>query len=130
MLLLSPDLNRRPVWITGLTKLTEEQQRMIMHLVMMKLKPTVSAAEIDTLFGKFQAMVPTMQGLESFNGGPYSSPEGINRGYTHGFSMVFSSAAARNAYLPSDEHVEVASGLGDMLDGSFEEAVVAFDYEY
>jgi len=103
---------------------------MIMHMVFMKLKPTVSSSDIDTLFGKFQAMVPAMDGLESFNGGPYSSPEGINRGYTHGFSMVFSSAAARDAYLPSDEHQNVAAGLGDMLNGSFEEAVVAFDYEY
>ena len=103
---------------------------MIMHMVFMKLKPSVSAADIDTLFGKFQAMVPAMDGLESFNGGAYSSPEGINRGHTHGFSMVFSSAAARDAYLPSQEHQDVAAGLGSMLDGSFEEAVVAFDYEY
>lgn len=103
---------------------------MIMHMVFMKLKPTVSAAEIDALFGQFEAMVPVMEGLESFAGGPYSSPEGINRGYTHGFSMVFSSAAARDAYLPSKEHQDVAVGLGGMLDGSFEDTVVAFDYEY
>ena len=103
---------------------------MIMHMVLIKLKPSVSARDIDTLFGKFKAMVPTMDGLESFADGPYSSPEGINRGYTHGSSMVFRDAAARDAYLPSDEHVEVAGGLGDMLNGTFEEAVVAFDYEY
>ena len=103
---------------------------MIMHMVLIKLKPTVSPAEVETLFAKFRAMVPLMDGLESFSGGPYSSPEGINRGFTYGFSMVFSSAAARDAYLPSDEHVEVAGGLGDMLSGSFEEAVVAFDYEF
>ena len=103
---------------------------MIMHMVFMKLKSDVSAAQVDGLFGEFKGMVPALEGLESFDGGPYSSPEGINRGYTHGFSMVFKDAASRDAYLPSPEHQGVAVGLMDMLDGSFEEAVVAFDYEY
>ena len=103
---------------------------MIMHMVLLKLKSTVSSAEIDELFGKFEATVTTMDGLESFHGGPYSSPEGINRGYNYGFSMIFRDATARDAYLPSPEHVEIAGSIGGMLDGSFEEAVVAFDYEY
>ncbi len=103
---------------------------MIMHMVFMKLKPSVAQADIDALFGQFQAMVGSLDGLESFHGGPYSSPEGINRGYTHGFSMVFRDAASRDAYLPSDEHMAIAKGLIDMLDGDFDSTVVAFDYEY
>ncbi len=103
---------------------------MIQHMVLLKFKPAVAAAQIDELFGKFEATVTTMDGLESFSGGANTSPEGINPGYNYGFSMVFRDAAARDAYLPSPEHVEIAGGIGDMLDGDFDSAVVAFDYEF
>ncbi len=102
---------------------------MIRHMVMVRLKPGVDT-ETKALFDRFGAMVDSFDGLLSFSGGPYSSPEGINRGFNYGFSMDFRDAASRDRYLPSPEHVAIAQDIGPLLDGSFEDGVVAFDYEY
>jgi hypothetical protein len=103
---------------------------MIRHMVLIRFKPEISQAELERVFEGFKRMVGTFDGLVAYSGGPYSSPEGINRGYNWGFSMDFRDAAARDRYLPSPEHMEVAGGIGDLLAGSFEESVVAFDYEF
>ncbi|MGK2941087.1 MAG: Dabb family protein [Immundisolibacter sp.] len=102
---------------------------MIRHMVMIRLKPGMGR-ETKALFERFGSMVGSFDGLLSFSGGPYSSPEGINRGFNYGFSMDFRDAASRDRYLPSPEHVAIAQDIGPLLDGSFEDGVVAFDYEY
>lgn len=101
---------------------------MIRHMVMVKLKPGTSK-EAQSLFHRFGAMVGSFDGLLSFSGGAYSSPEGINRGFNYGFSMDFRDAASRDRYLPSPEHVAIAQDIGPLLDGDFDSCVVAFDYE-
>ncbi|HCO44265.1 MAG TPA: hypothetical protein DCZ11_11710 [Gammaproteobacteria bacterium] len=101
---------------------------MIRHMVLVKLKPDSDAAA-QALFARFREMVGTFDGMMTFSGGPYSSPEGINRGFNYGFSMDFRDAAARDRYLPSPEHVAIAQDIGPLLDGSFDDCVVAFDYE-
>ncbi len=101
---------------------------MIRHMVMVKLKPGSDAAA-QALFERFRSMVGTFDGLMTFSGGPYSSPEGINRGFNYGFSMDFRDTASRDRYLPSPEHVAIAQDIGPLLDGSFDDCVVAFDYE-
>ncbi len=100
---------------------------MIRHMVMVKLKPGTSK-EAQSLFDRFGAMVGSFDGLLSFSGGGYSSPEGINRGFNYGFSMDFRDAASRDRYLPSPEHVAIAQDIGPLLDGDFDSCVVAFDY--
>ena len=56
--------------------------------------------------------------------GPYSSPEGLNRGSTHGCLMTFADAAARNSYLTHPDHEKVKEQFLP-----FVEEVVAFDFE-
>jgi hypothetical protein len=96
-------------------------------MVMVKLRPGSDAAA-QSLFERFRGMVGSFDGLLNFSGGPYSSPEGINRGFNYGFSMDFRDAAARDRYLPSPEHVAIAEDIGPLLDGSFDDCVVAFDF--
>ena len=100
---------------------------MIRHMVMVKLKPGSEAAA-QSLFERFGSMVGSFDGLLTFSGGEYSSPEGINRGFNYGFSMDFRDAASRDRYLPSPEHIAIAQDIGPLLDGSFDACVVAFDY--
>ncbi len=103
---------------------------MIRHMVFMKLKADAPQADIDKLFGLLYGLKGNLDGLVEVHGGPYSSPEGINRGFTHGFSMDFKDAASRDAYLPHPEHMKIAEAVGGILDGSFEETVCAVDYEF
>ena len=103
---------------------------MIRHMVFVKLRTDAPAEKVDEMFAILKGLPKVLQGLESVTGGPYSSPEGINRGFTHGFSMDFVDAASRDAYLPHPEHAKLGESIGPILDGSFEDAVCAVDYEY
>jgi hypothetical protein len=66
-------------------------------------------------------------GIRDFSWGPYSSPEGLHRGFTHGFAMTFADEASRDAYLPHPEHERVKAQIVEVLDGGLD-AAVAFDW--
>jgi hypothetical protein len=97
-------------------------------MVLLKIRADVSAERIDAVFTALAALGERIDGIESFSGGPYSSDEGLQRGFTHGFCMTFTDAAARDAYLPHPEHELVKAMVLDVLDGGLD-GVVAFDYE-
>jgi hypothetical protein len=101
---------------------------MITHMVLLKIRPDVSQAKIDTIFKELAALRKKIPGLTSFAGGPYSSPEGLDRGYTHGFCMTFKDAASRNGYLSHADHEAVKALIGPALEGGINGAL-AFDFE-
>jgi hypothetical protein len=94
------------------------------HLVLLKFRPETTARTIAELFQALADLRKVIPGLEDFKGGPYASPEGLNQGFTHGFAMTFSGAAARDAYLEHPEHERVKQRF---LPGV--ENVIAFDFE-
>jgi len=101
---------------------------MIHHLVLLKIRRDTSAQklkEIFTLIGSMKAHVP---GLLSYAHGPYASPEGLNKGFTHGFAMTFDTVKSRDTYLFHPEHDKVKATVFEVLDGGLD-GVVAFDFE-
>ena len=72
-------------------------------------------------------MQDKIPGLLDFSGGPYSSPEGFNKGFTHGFVTTFADEASRDAYLPHPEHEKVKAIVFPALDGGMD-GVAAFDW--
>ena len=100
---------------------------MITHMVLLRVRKDVRAPEIERVFQSIGALDAKIPGIRSFSWGPYSSPEGMNRGFTHGFCMTFSDAAARDAYLPHPEHEKVKKAVLAILDGGLD-GVIAFDY--
>jgi len=100
---------------------------MITHVVLLRIKKSAARAEIDRVFAELAGLREKIRGLLSFSGGAYSSPEGLDKGFTHGFVMTFSDVAARDAYLPHPEHEKVKKIVFDLLDGGLD-GVVAFDY--
>lgn len=101
---------------------------MITHFVLLKVRRDVSASTVKSVFEAIGGTRAAIRGITSFSWGPYSSPEGLNRGYTHGFCMTFESAAARDAYLPHPEHEKVKAKVLAILDGGVG-GVCAFDFE-
>ena len=95
----------------------------VQHMVMVKFKPDVSNEKAMELLNSVFALKDIIPGITHCAGGPYSSPEGMNRGYTHGFVMTFDSAEARDVYLPHPEHEKVKEGIFPHLDEA-----VAFDF--
>lgn len=96
----------------------------IKHMVILKFKPETPQATIDDLFRQLAGLQNKIDGIVDFSGGIYSSQEGLNEGYTHGFSMTFTDASARDTYLPHPDHEIVKGNIIPHIDG-----VIAFDYE-
>lgn len=94
------------------------------HIVLFKFKAQVQKETVDKIFAELEGLKSLISGITYFAGGPYSSDEGLNQGYTHGFLMTFESAAARDSYLPHPEHERVKEMIIPNLD-----SVVAFDFE-
>lgn len=101
---------------------------MIVHLVLLKLRKDVPPADAKRVFEAIGGLRKTIPGITDYAYGPYSSPEGMNKGFTHGFTMTFDSAAARDAYLPHPAHEQVKKQVLALLDGGLNGAL-AFDFE-
>lgn len=101
---------------------------MIHHLVLLKIRKDVKKSDVEQVFRELAGLKDKIPGLASFAGGPYSSPEGVNKGYDWGFSMTFVDAKSRDAYLPHPEHEKVKAKVLAILDGGLA-GVVAFDFE-
>lgn len=100
---------------------------MITHVVLLRVKQSVPQTEIKRVFDALAALKARIPGIVSYSAGRYSSHEGLNRGYTHGFVMTFATAAARDAYLPHPAHEQVKGMVLEILEGGLD-GVVAFDY--
>jgi hypothetical protein len=74
------------------------------HVVMFKFKPEASAAEVARVESAFAALPSQIAGVQAFEWGVNSSPEKLDRGFTHCFSLGFADAAARDHYLVHPAH--------------------------
>lgn len=100
---------------------------MITHMVLLRIRKDVPKKQVDAVFAELAALKPKIPGLTSYSAGPYSSPEGLNRGFTHGFCMTFADSTARDRYLPHVEHEKVKKSVLAVLEGGLD-GVIAFDY--
>lgn len=100
-------------------------QMAISHTVL--LKTASEESDVLRVFEELRALIKVVPGLLSFDGGKYTSPEGFNRGYTWGFNMMFTDAAARDAYLTHPAHVAAAQSVIAICEGGIN-GVLAFDF--
>ena len=100
-----------------------ESDSVLRHVVFFSFKEGTSEAEIKTVVDAFRDLQNKIPGIESFEWGVNSSPEGINKGLTHAFTLTFLSNEARDAYLPHPDHKAFGAILGPFL-----EDVMVVDY--
>ena len=96
----------------------------VKHIALLKFKEGTSTEHIDQLFDAIMDITETIPGIEDYVAGTNCSPEGLSQGFTHGFIMTFTDAAARDAYLPHPEHEKVKSLILPKVD-----SVTVFDFE-
>ncbi len=99
----------------------------VKHVVLLKFKSSTGEQKIREIFAALDGLRGKIPGLLDFSGGAYSSGEGLNKGFTHGFVMTFADATSRDAYLPHPEHEKVKQIIFPHLDGGLD-GVVAFDW--
>ncbi len=93
------------------------------HVVLFGFKASASPAEVDEVVRRFVALRSAVPGIEAFEWGINASPENLNRGLTHAFTLTFASAAERDAYLIHPTHAAFAQWVGPFI-----EAVTVVDY--
>ena len=62
---------------------------MIRHIVLTKFKPETSEDKIAEIYSGLAGVAKRLEGAQDFRGGRSESPEQIERGYLHGFTIDF-----------------------------------------
>src|ERR1700712_3869648 len=78
---------------------------MIRHILLVKIQGDAAAAQLDRAFQDIGTVAARLPGVLSFAHGPSNSPEGMERGYTHGLVVDFADAEALQAYADDPDHV-------------------------
>jgi Stress responsive A/B Barrel Domain len=98
---------------------------MIRHVVLLKLRDTSDASSIFTALKSLESQIP---GIIDIRCGADSSPEGLQRGFTHAFTVDFVDAAARDGYLPHPAHQKVGAMIVAACEGGVD-GVLVLDWE-
>ncbi|MGB6295157.1 MAG: Dabb family protein [Rivularia sp. (in: cyanobacteria)] len=96
----------------------------IQHMALLKFKPEVTTEKIEYLFNQLAELKQLIPGITYFSGGCYSSNEGLNKDFKHGFLTTFESIEARDIYLPYPEHERVKAEILPCIDD-----IIVFDFE-
>lgn len=97
---------------------------MIQHIVLIKMRHDADPQATERLVGALARLQHKIPGILDYRWGKNVSPEGLGRGYEHGFVMTFESAEARDAYLPHPEHQKIGPLIAPVA-----EEVLVFDLE-
>ena len=101
---------------------------MIRHVVFCKFRKDLSDADIAAVFEAIKGLQAKIGGILAITTGRDMSPEGLQKGFTHGFTVDFTDAAARDAYLPHPEHQKVGAMVVAAAEGG-KEGLAVVDWE-
>ena len=85
------------------------------HVVLFAFKESATAEDVDAVVADFAALPQAVPGIVSYEWGTNVSPEGLNDGFTHCFTLTFASAEDRDAYLVHPAHERFVGTLGKSL---------------
>ena len=100
-----------------------EPRKVLRHVVLFSFKKDSPEAKIREIEAAFMELPNKIPGILHMEWGLNNSPEGLNKGLTHCFTLTFDSAEARDAYLPHPEH----KAFGDLA-GPHIADVLVVDY--
>lgn len=101
---------------------------MIRHCVFVKFRNDIPEAERAAIHADLSALRSVIGGMGAVHFNGNVSPEPFARGFTHGFTIDFSDASARDAYLVHEAHQQAGARLVSALeDGT--DGLMVFDLE-
>ena len=101
---------------------------MIRHIVLVRFRSDLPAKERLGIFVQLAALEGVVPGMSTFIAGNNCSPEQLNHGYHHGFSIDFRDQASRDAYLLHEDHKAAGARLVAACTRGVEDVLV-FDLE-
>lgn len=93
------------------------------HVVMFKFKEESTEDDIQSVVDALANLPNEIPEIKGFEWGTNNSPENLNQGFTHCFTLTFDSEEGRAAYLPHPAHKAFGGILGPHLD-----KVMVIDY--
>lgn len=97
---------------------------MIRHIVLVKARPDVGEDRIAAIFADLGAL--SLPGLLALHAGRSESPEQIERGYMHGFTVDFADWDALAAYQAHPDHKRAGAALVAAAQGGLD-GILVFD---
>ena len=95
----------------------------LIHLVLIEFQSSISSSDFQLITDSAYSL-QQIRGVKELNFGKNTSPEGLNKGYTHSLTMKFNSAYDRDSiYLPHEIHQKFVK-----LFVPFTESVLVYDY--
>ena len=94
----------------------DKQKQQLRHVVLFGWKPGTDTAAIDKVVTAFKNLEHKITLIKAFEWGTNNSPENLNNGLTHCFTITFNSEADRDAYLIHPEHKAFVAILNPMPD--------------
>lgn len=101
---------------------------MIRHVVLIRFEAATPDDERERVISALRALRDSVPGMLAFAAGANTSVEGLDRGYTHAFSIDFDSEAARDAYLEHPDHKAAGARLVALAGGIDRILVVDFAF--
>ena len=87
------------------------------HIVLFKFKDKAPAEKVKAIVEAFKALPAKLPAIRAFEWGTNVSPEGLNQGFTHCFTLTFADKEAlEKHYLHEPAHKEFGAMLGGVLD--------------
>ena len=88
----------------------------IRHVVHFKFRKEATPEQITKITAEFAALKKKIESVDSLEWGTNSSPEGLNKGFTHCWIVGFKTAKDRDTYLVHPAHTAFVEILKPILD--------------
>jgi hypothetical protein len=95
-----------------------ETRTTLRHVVLFAFKDSATIEQIDAVVADFGTLKDRIPGIIAYEWGTNVSPEGLNQGFTHCFTLTFASEEERNIYLLHAAHQAFVDTLGACLEKS------------
>ena len=102
---------------------------MIRHCVLLRFRDDVATGERAAIHADLEALRSVIDGMGKVHFSANVSPEPFARGFTHGFTVDFRDAAARDAYLVHEAHQRAGARLVAALAGGTD-GLMVIDLEF
>jgi len=99
---------------------------MIRHIVLVRFRPDMAESDIADIFEALHAIKRVVPGVREIRAGRSESPEKIERGYMHGFTVDFEDWDALEAYQQHPDHRSVGQRFVDNAVGGLD-GILVFD---
>jgi hypothetical protein len=98
----------------------------IRHIVLIRFRADVPEDRIAAIFADLHAIRDRIPGIGAIHAGRSESPEQIERGYLHGFTVDFADWDALAAYQAHPDHRSVGAALVAHAQGGLD-GILVFD---